>query len=214
MKRELKIIQVGDITIRCAHTELVDINKIVANPRNPNTHPERQIELLAKIIRAQGFRRPITVSRRSGFVIVGHGRLAAARVLGMESVPVDFQDYANEAEEWADMLADNQLAELAEIDKKALSMLLADLEVEGLDLELTGFSEDELDELLSDDSDPISEGASSSQHNELLKFDGLSIPLTDGERANLRAKADAHAEKTGSYFGFVTALLGGGDDDV
>jgi len=90
------------VPILCAHTELVDIEKVVENPRNPNQHPQAQIELLAKIIRAQGFRNPIVVSRRSGFITKGHGRLAAARLLKMERVPVDFQEYESEAAEWAD----------------------------------------------------------------------------------------------------------------
>jgi hypothetical protein len=51
------------------------VESVVGNPRNPNVHPERQIELLAKIISAQGWRAPITVSTRSGFVVRGHGRL-------------------------------------------------------------------------------------------------------------------------------------------
>lgn len=63
---------------------MVDIEKLVGNPRNPNKHPQNQIELLAKIIKAQGWRNPIVVSRRSGFVVKGHGRLEAARLLGLE----------------------------------------------------------------------------------------------------------------------------------
>lgn len=69
------------VAIFCAHTELVDIDKLVENPRNPNTHPESQIALLAKIIRAQGFRNAIVVSKRSGFVTKGHGRLSVAKSL-------------------------------------------------------------------------------------------------------------------------------------
>ena len=99
----------SDIPIFCAHTELVDIEKLVPNPRNPNRHPESQISLLAKIIKGQGFRNPIVVSKRSGFVIKGHGRLDAAKLLEMSAVPVDFQDYESEAAEWADMVSDLML---------------------------------------------------------------------------------------------------------
>ena len=63
------------ISIHCAHDELVDITTLVPNPRNPNRHPDKQIELLAKIIQNQGWRAPITVSTRSGFIVRGHGRL-------------------------------------------------------------------------------------------------------------------------------------------
>jgi len=137
----------SDIPVFCAHTEMVDIEKLIPNPRNPNRHPEVQIKLLAKIIKGQGFRNPIVVSKRSGFVIKGHGRLDAAKLLAMPLVPVDFQNYENEAEEWADMLADNRLAELAETDKDSLKVLLKELDGK-IDLDLTGFDEDSLDDLL------------------------------------------------------------------
>jgi hypothetical protein len=108
------------LQIHCAYTELADPETLVPNPRNPNQHPKKQIELLAKIIQSQGWRAPVTVSNRSGFVVRGHGRLQAALLLGCQ-VPVDRQDYATEAEEWADLIADNRIAELAEIDDDVLA---------------------------------------------------------------------------------------------
>ena len=137
----------SDPAVFCAHTELVETEKLVPNPRNPNRHPESQIKLLAKIIRAQGWRNPIVVSKRSGFVIKGHGRLDAAKLLECEKVPVDFQDYDNEAAEWADMLADNRIAELAETDDEELKKLIQELDGK-IDLDLTGFDAVSLDELL------------------------------------------------------------------
>lgn len=129
------------IEIHCAYTQLMPIAKVIPNPRNPNTHPEKQIKLLAKIIEAQGWRAPITVSRRSGFVVRGHGRLEAAQLLGLDEIPVDLQDYESEAAEWADLIADNRLAELAVIDEKALAGILADMDDM---LEFTGFSDKEI----------------------------------------------------------------------
>lgn len=104
----------GEIPVFCAHDEIVDIVKLVPNPKNPNQHPEDQIELLGRIIKATGWRQPITVSKRSGYIVKGHGRLQAAMAAGFTSVPVDFQNYANDAEEWADLVADNRLAELSD----------------------------------------------------------------------------------------------------
>jgi len=95
--------------------------------------------LLAKIIKHQGWRNPITVSKRSGYVVKGHGRLAAALQLGCSEVPVDVQEYKDEASEYADMIADNRIAELAEADQDALKGLLTDDVFEGFDLDLTGF---------------------------------------------------------------------------
>ena len=68
---------IGDTPVFCSYDEIVDIEKVVPNPRNPNQHPKAQVELLAKIIKAQGWRNAITVSTRSGFIVKGHGRLAA-----------------------------------------------------------------------------------------------------------------------------------------
>lgn len=135
------------IPVFCAHSEMVAIEKLIPNPRNPNRHPENQIKLLAKIIKGQGFRNPIVVSKRSGFVIKGHGRLEAAKLLEMTEVPVDFQDYENEAAEWADMIADNRIAEIADTDEDELKSLLKELDGK-IDLDLTGFDGDSLDDLL------------------------------------------------------------------
>ena len=64
----------ANVEVNCSYTELVDPTTLVQNPRNPNKHPQKQIELLAKIIKSQGWRAPITVSNRSGFIVRGHGR--------------------------------------------------------------------------------------------------------------------------------------------
>ena len=134
--------------VYCAHTEMAPIGSLVPNPRNPNTHPASQVKLLAHIIDAQGWRAPITVSNRSGFITKGHGRLLAAQHLGLTDVPVDRQDYADEASEWADMVADNRIAELAEIDDTALKDLIQELDTGEIDLTLTGFTEDDLARML------------------------------------------------------------------
>jgi DNA modification methylase len=102
--------------IECAHDEVVDLDLLVPNPKNPNKHPDEQIKLLAKIMNHQGWRSPIVVSNRSGFITKGHGRMMAAKLNGWNQAPVDRQDYATEADEYADMVADNKIAELAETD--------------------------------------------------------------------------------------------------
>jgi DNA modification methylase len=134
--------------VHCSFSEIVDIVSLIPNPRNPNQHSEKQIQLLAKIIKNQGWRAPITVSSRSGFIVRGHGRLMAAKLLGVEQVPIDRQDYATEAEEWADLVADNRIAELSEIDESLLKQLMGDIRESELDIELSGFSLDEITELL------------------------------------------------------------------
>ena len=134
--------------VYCAHSQMVEIEKVIPNPRNPNKHSEKQIALLSKIIAAQGWRAPITVSTRSGFIVRGHGRLLAARKLGLAEVPVDYQAYETEAAEWADLIADNRLSELSETDDLLLKDLLQELGTSELDLELTAYTADEIDQML------------------------------------------------------------------
>ena len=130
---------------------MVDLVDLQPNPRNPNKHPEAQVALLAKIIEKQGWRSPIVVSNRSGFVVKGHGRLLAATKLACERVPVDFQDYPSDEAEMADLLADNAIADLSENDSELLAGLVRDLQgTEAFDLELTGFDEAGLNEILGD----------------------------------------------------------------
>lgn len=115
--------------------------------------------MLAAIIRDQGWRAPITVSNRSGLIVRGHGRLEAALLLGCETVPVDYQDYASEAEELADLLADNRLSELAELDEESLRRLIAKVRESDpeFDVELTGFMEDEIARLFEGEPDEAEE---------------------------------------------------------
>jgi len=134
----------------CKYTRLAPIGEVIPNPRNPNTHPEEQIEMLAKILDFQGWRLPIVVSKRSGFIVRGHGRLLAAHRLNLKKVPVDEQPYDSEAQEWADLIADNRIAELAEMDRATLKDVIEELDTGEIDLDLTGFGEASLAELMSE----------------------------------------------------------------
>lgn len=139
---------IGDIPVFCAYDEIIDIGKAVPNPKNPNSHPQKQIELLSKIIKAQGWRQPITISNRSGLIVKGHGRLQAAIMLGADKIPVDFQNYGSEAEEIADLTADNRIAELADMSTTMLADILADFDTGEMPLELTGYTEEDMEQIL------------------------------------------------------------------
>lgn len=121
------------MNVNCTYNALVEINRVVPNPRNPNKHTDQQITLLAKIIKYQGWRNPIVVSNKSGFVVSGHGRLEAAIKNEWTQVPVDFQDFENDAQEYAHMIADNKIAELAEHDDQMMFNTLKEVEVEDFD---------------------------------------------------------------------------------
>lgn len=136
------------VEVWCEFGKLVPVEELKPNPRNPNTHPGRQVELLAKNIRHFGWRHPITVSKRSGLIVSGHGRLMAAQHLGLKIVPVDYQDFAGEDDELAVLVADNRLAELASVDLNELERIAEGWRKENFDTLLAGFEPAELDSLL------------------------------------------------------------------
>jgi len=118
--------------------QLVDISKLVFNPKNNNKHPDEQIDRLAKLIEHHGFRNPIVVSNRTGFVVAGHGRIMAARKLGINIIPVMYQDFDNEAQEYAYLTSDNAIASWAELDLSMVTLELTNLGPEFTNLELLG----------------------------------------------------------------------------
>lgn len=120
---------------KCSYTELIKVSDLILiqNPKNNNSHPNEQIDRLAKIIEFQGQRSPIVVSKRSGFITKGHARLHAISRLGWEYAAVDHQEYISEAEEYADMTADNEIARWAEFDVQKALFDMKDLDLGDMD---------------------------------------------------------------------------------
>lgn len=119
------------------------ISKLTPYARNARTHSAAQVAQLAASIREWGWTTPILVSPDGG-VIAGHGRLLAARQLGMVNVPVIVAEGWSEAKTRAYVLADNQLALQAGWDNELLALELGELGELGFDLDLTGFGEGEI----------------------------------------------------------------------
>jgi DNA modification methylase len=115
--------------------------------RNARTHSETQVEQIAASIQRFGFTNPILAASDGG-VIAGHGRLMAAKELGLAEVPVVLLDHLSDEERRAYVLADNQLALNAGWDQELLRAELGDLAELGFDLSLIGFNDEELAELL------------------------------------------------------------------
>jgi hypothetical protein len=126
------------------------IDKLVPYARNARTHSPAQIDQIAASIAEFGFTNPILVGS-DGVIVAGHGRLEAARKLGLETVPVIVLDHLTPTQRRALVIADNRIAENAGWDEEMLSLELAELQELDFDLELTGFSSEEIDALLSSD---------------------------------------------------------------
>jgi len=133
------------IDIWCAHEAIIPIIDLKPHPANPNEHPARQISKLAKNISELGWRNPITISKLSGYIIRGHARYQAAQILKLKSVPVDFQDYIDQGEELADMIADNRIPELSVMNPDKIAQIVENLTDDiDFDLELTGYDATEI----------------------------------------------------------------------
>ena len=129
---------------------LMAIDALAPYARNARTHSDEQVAQIAASIREFGWTNPILVDGTNG-VIAGHGRLLAARKLGLTEVPVIELVHLSETQKRAYVIADNRLAEAAGWDDDLLRVELADLRADGFDLALTGFDAAELDTLLTAD---------------------------------------------------------------
>ena len=136
------------IEVWCAYDKLVKVEELIPHPRNPNTHPQSQIKILAQNIRYHGWRHPIVVSKLSGYIVAGHGRLEAAKELGVSIVPVEYQNFASEDNELAVLVGDNRLAELSSLDLNGLQDIIDGFKASDFDTILAGFEPTDLDALL------------------------------------------------------------------
>lgn len=124
------------------------LSALIPYGRNARTHSDAQVAEIAVSIREFGWTNPVLVDGENG-IVAGHGRVLAARKLGMASVPVIELAGLSEAQKRAYILADNKLALNAGWDDQMLGIELGDLQALGFDLALTGFGEDEVAKLLS-----------------------------------------------------------------
>ncbi len=131
------------------NVEYRKVETLIPFARNPRTHSDAQVAKLAASIVEFGWTNPVLVDGSQG-IIAGHGRLAAARKLGLAEVPVIELGHLTLAQKRAYVIADNRLALDAGWDEEMLAIELAELSESGYDLTLTGFTNDEIEELLVD----------------------------------------------------------------
>lgn len=127
--------------------EMVNIAELTPYAKNSRTHSDEQIDAIAESIKNFGFTNPILI-HTGGKIIAGHGRVLAASRAGQLTVPVIRLEHLNNAQVQALVIADNQLANMAGWDFDVLASEIDSLNDQGFDLELLGFSKEELDELI------------------------------------------------------------------
>ncbi len=129
------------------HIEHAPVRALKPYPRNARTHSKRQIEQIAASIQRFGFVNPVLVDDELG-IIAGHGRVEAAKLIGLDTVPVLRLSHLNATERRAYVLADNRLAEKAGWDRQLLALELQGLDALDFDLGAIGFETAELDIIL------------------------------------------------------------------
>ena len=128
-----------------AELQQVEVRDLIPYINNAKTHPEEQVIKIAASIKEFGFNAPILVDGDNQ-IIAGHGRLQAAKKIGLKAVPVVVLDHLSEAQKKAYILADNRLGEVGgtEWDMELVSLELESLNELDFDLDLTGFSIDDI----------------------------------------------------------------------
>jgi len=129
--------------------EFTPVRELRPYPTNARTHSKKQIRQIAKSIAKFGFNNPVLIDD-SKQIIAGHGRVEAAKLLGIDAVPTCRLSHLSEADRRAYVLADNKLAEKAGWDKELLVIELQGLIELDVDIELTGFDMAEIDVILED----------------------------------------------------------------
>lgn len=130
--------------------EAIQIDALIPYARNSRTHGEAQVAQIAASIKEFGFTNPILIDKDGG-IIAGHGRLLAARKLGLKQVPCIRMEHLTPIQARALVIADNKLALNAGWDDEMLRVEFAELELEGFDLSITGFAPEEIEALKFDD---------------------------------------------------------------
>ncbi|HAV2314983.1 TPA: ParB N-terminal domain-containing protein [Escherichia coli] len=189
--------------------EYLPVGKLLRYAKNSRTHSDEQVEQLVNSIREFGFTNPVLIDEKNE-LIAGHGRLAAAEILEMDKVPAIRLSNLSEKQKKAYRIADNKLALNAGWDMQLLAEEVKELMDDDFDIDLLGFNDAELDEMLSDEQ-PQEEDDNSSPVVQIkyLAIDKERIPATDMEIALLldayRQYHDAHE----THEGFVQYLANG-----
>ncbi|MFA2198166.1 ParB/Srx family N-terminal domain-containing protein [Escherichia coli] len=189
--------------------EYLPVGKLLRYAKNSRTHSDEQVEQLVNSIREFGFTNPVLIDEKNE-LIAGHGRLAAAEILEMDKVPAIRLSNLSEKQKKAYRIADNKLALNAGWDMQLLAEEVKELMDDDFDIDLLGFNDAELDEMLSDEQ-PQEEDDNSSPVVQIkyLAIDKERIPATDMEIALLLDVYSQYHDAHETHEGFVQYLANG-----
>jgi len=149
---------------------MMAVADLVPYARNSRTHDDAQVAQIAASIREFGFTNPVLIDAQGG-IIAGHGRVLAARKLKLEQVPCIMLDHLTETQKRAYVIADNKLALNAGWDEELLRVEIEDLKLDGVDIDLLGFSDSELDALSGIESEEKIENVTIGENRNLLMIE-------------------------------------------
>lgn len=190
---------------------LQDLKPYENNPRIN----DKAVEVVAKSIEEFGFKNPIIVDK-DNVIVAGHTRYRASKRLGLETVPVIMADDLTPEQVKAFRIMDNKSAEMAEWDYEKLKEELESLQIEEYDLNLTGLSPIEIDDLLDDEPLDVEEvelpkesSDVATTQNDKLTFGKYKVVLTAEEFEMLEKEYLKYVEINRNNYGFIFNLLGG-----
>lgn len=199
--------------------ELIALTKLTASKTNARTHSPKQLRQIAASIKRFGFTVPVLVNAQNQ-ILAGHGRVEAAKLLGLKAVPVLRLDHLSPVEQRAYAIADNRLAELAGWDRNTLAIELQALIEVGFAVEVTGFDVGEIDLILGDedkDESPAgaeaklataSSGSAISRAGDVWQLGDHQLICGDGGDAGAYAAIDAAIRRWQSCSGNSATLSG------
>lgn len=189
--------------------EYLPLDKLLCYEKNSRTHSDEQIDQLVNSIREFGFTNPVLIDEKNE-LIAGHGRLAAAQILDMAQIPSIRLSNLSEKQKKAYRIADNKLALNAGWNMQLLAEEISDLIDSEFDIELLGFNDAEIDEMLTVD-DQLGDEDEDPPVVQIkyLSIDKDRIPATDTEIALLLDVYQQYHDAHGSHEGFVKYLADG-----
>lgn len=195
-----------------AEIEYLGLEGLIPYARNSRTHSDEQVAQIAASIKEFGFTNPVLIDGQ-GSIIAGHGRVMAARRLGLDAVPCIRLSHLTEAQKRAYVIADNKLALNAGWDNEMLALELQELEEMGFDLDLTGFSTEEIEALIVGDDDIEGEGLEDEENGNLAEqFGAPPFSVLDTRQGYWQERRRKWLKITGNLTETKEGVLGAGEN--